>query len=381
VTAPVRPLYDPEAAAPTPELYECYRHLRDVHPVYEDPDGRFVALSRFADVAGAATDARTFSSEITTNTTLVNPILAQLDPPRHTAMRKLILRAFTASRVAQMEGEVRAIAVDLLERIMPRDAFDAVGEFAALLPSIVIGRLVGIPDELVPRCREISDLHMRRISQRDALVPMRMSDELFGPLLAERRRQPADDLLTALVVAEVDGRRLTEDELLGFCYLLLIGGNDTTTNWIGNGAALFARHPEARAELVADPSLIPPALEEVLRLESPTQVLPRRTTHDVELHGTNVAAGTRVLLLWGAANRDEREFVDPEHLDIRRKESRHVAFGQGIHFCLGAALARLEARVAFEELLIRIPDYTLVGEPEPVRSSWALGYAHLTIRR
>ena len=154
------------------DLYESYRTLRDEHPVYEDPDGRFVALTRFADVAEAATDAATYSSEITANTTLVHPILAQLDPPRHTAMRRLILRAFTASRVAERETEIRAIAVELLDRaLQATTAFDLIGEFAALLPSIVMGRLIGIPDELIPTCREISDLHMRRISQRDALVP------------------------------------------------------------------------------------------------------------------------------------------------------------------------------------------------------------------
>jgi cytochrome P450 family 130 len=375
----LRILYDPEAAATTAELYESYRTMRDEHPVYEDPDGRFVALTRFADVAEAASDAGAYSSEITANTTLVHPILAQLDPPRHTAMRRLILRAFTASRVAEREAGIRAIAVELLEHAEGKGNFDLISEFAALLPSIVMGRLIGIPDELIPTCREISDLHMRRISQRDALVPMRMSDDLFRPLLAERRSMPAHDLLSDLVAAEVDGRSLTDEELLGFCYLLLIGGNDTTTNWIGNAAVLFARNPDVRAELVGDPSLLPAALEEALRLESPTQVLPRRTTREITLYETLVAAGTRVLLVWGAANRDEREFVHPEHVDIRRRETRHLAFGQGIHFCLGAPLARLEARVAFEELLRRVPTYELAAEPEPVRSSWALGYAHVPI--
>jgi cytochrome P450 len=384
MAAPVHTLYDPEAAATRDDLYASYRTLRDHHPVYADPFGRFAALTRFADVAEAATDAATYSSEITANTTLVHPILAQLDPPRHTAMRRLILRAFTPSRVAEREAEVRAIAVDLLDRALARasaaDSFDLIGDFAALLPSIVMGRLIGIPDEIIPTCREISDLHMRRISQRDALVPMRMSDELFRPLLAARRAAPADDLLSALVTAEVGGRGLTDEELLGFCYLLLIGGNDTTTNWIGNTAVVLAHNPAIRADLADDPSLLPAALEESLRIESPTQLLPRRTTRDVELHDTVIPAGTRVLLVWGAANRDEREFERPEQFIARRAESRHLAFGQGIHFCLGAALARLEARVAFEELLRRLPGYKLVQPPDPVRSSWALGYARVLVR-
>lgn len=371
--------YDPEATPPRDELYATYARLRDDHPVYHDPDGRFVALTRFTDVAAAASDAVAFSSRMTANTTLVHPILAQLDPPEHTAMRKVILRAFTPSRVAAMEPAVRAIAASLLDAL-DRDACDLGGGFAAQLPSIVMGRLIGVPDELVPRCREISDLHMRRVTQRDALVPMRMSDDLFRPLLAARRDSPADDLLSALVATEVDGRVLSEDELLGFCYLLLIGGNDTTSNWIANSVVLLAHHPDTRAELVADPTRIPDALEEVMRLESPTQVLPRRATTTITLHRTTIEAGTRVLLVWGAANRDGREFAAPDTFDPRRAEARHLALGRGIHFCLGAALARLEARVALEELLARAPRYRLTADPVAVRSSWALGFEEVPAR-
>jgi cytochrome P450 len=380
VTAPAAIIYDPEVPAPPDELYATYRVLRDDFPVYEDPDGRFVALTRYTDVYDAASDAASFSSEMS-NSRLVHPILAQIDPPRHAAMRKVILRAFTPTRVAALEPEVRAIASKLLDALPRDEPFDFMESFAALLPSAVIGRLVGIPDELLPHCREISDLHMRRITQRDALVPMRMSDEVFGELLEARRRRPEDDLLTALLAAEVDGRRLSQDELLGFGYLLLIGGNDTTTNWIGNGAALLAHHPDVRARISADPafSSLPNALEEVLRMESPTQLLPRRAATDVARHDTMIAAGMRVLLVWGAANRDERAFAAPDEFDAVRAGTRHLAFGQGIHFCLGAALARLEARVAFEELLTRFPAYELAGCGERVRSSWALGYAHLPV--
>jgi cytochrome P450 len=380
VTTPAATRYDPEVPVAPDELYATYRVLRDEHPVYEDPTGRFVALTRHDDVYDAASDAAAFSSEMSSSS-LVHPILAQIDPPRHGAMRKIILRAFTPSRVAATEDEVRAICVGLLAPLEGRGEFDLVTEFAALLPSAVIGRLVGIPDELLPRCREISDLHMRRITQRDALVPMRMSDELFSELLDARRRTPEDDLLTALLDAEVDGRKLTQDELLGFGYLLLIGGNDTTTNWIGNGAAVLAQERDARARLAADPAMatLPAVLEEILRLESPTQLLPRRAARDVERHGTTIPAGMRVLLVWGAANRDERAFPEPERLDPGRVGARHLAFGQGIHFCLGAPLARLEARVAFEELLRRFPRYELAGAGERVRSSWALGWAHLPV--
>ena len=378
VTTTQRPaLYDPEAVATIEQLYATYRVLRDEQPVYASPDGKFVALSRYDDVHRALSSPDPYSSVFLKSA--FHPILAQLDPPVHTAMRKVILHAFTPSRVARLEDEIRAIAVGLLDQLIPIGEFDLVVDYAGVLPSTVMGRLIGVPEDLIPMCREISDLHMRRITYRDALVPMQMSDELFGALLAERRRHAEDDLLTALLEAEVDGRCLTDDELLGFCYLLLIGGNDTTTNWIGNAAALLARHPDIRARLVNDQSCIPPAMEEAMRIESPTQLLTRRTTSDMVLHDTSVAAGTRVLLVLGAANRDEREFDEPDRFDIDRREARHLALGHGIHFCLGAVLARLEARIAFEELLARVPEYEIAGTPERLRSSWALGYEHLRV--
>jgi cytochrome P450 family 130 len=370
-STPVR--YDPEAVAPAEELFRIYARLRDDDPVYVNPDNGSVALSRFADVQGALADANRFSSIFLRRTP--HPILAQLDPPRHTSMRKVILRAFTPSRVTAMEDSVRALARELIEGLAERDEVDLARDYAAVLPSTVMGRLLGVPEELIPHCREISDLHMRRVTHADALVPIRMSDELFGPLLDERRRRgdghERDDLLAALVHAEVDGERLTEDDLLGFCYTLLIGGNDTTTNWIGNGLGVLLRRPDLRRAPVE------PFMEEVLRAESPTQVLFRRTTTAVEVHGTTIPAETRVLLVLGAANRDPREFDAPDDIQPARATTRHVALGQGIHFCLGAALARLEARVAVEELLARAPGIAAAGEPERIRSSWALGWERL----
>jgi cytochrome P450 len=186
--------------------------------------------------------------------------------------------------------------------------------------------------------------------------------------------------MTALIEAEIDGEHLSDEELLGFSFLLLIAGNDTTTSLIGIGAELLARHPDQRAELLADPALIPAAIEEMLRIEAPTQVLPRTAMRDVELHGVTIPEGSRVMLVWGAANLDDREFADPERFDIHRRIGRHLAFGHGAHHCLGAALARLEGRVAFEELLRRVPDYELAGTPVWYPSYWARGYEHLPIR-
>jgi len=185
--------------------------------------------------------------------------------------------------------------------------------------------------------------------------------------------------MTALLAAEVDGERLTDEDLLGFSFLLLIAGNDTTTSLIGNGAELLARHPDQRTELASDQSMVPAAIEEMLRMEAPTQALPRTTTRDVELHGVTIPKGSRVLLVFGAANLDEREFADPERFDIHRRAPRHLAFGHGIHYCLGAMLARLEGRVIFEELLARLPDYRVVGQPQRHTSNWARAWRSLPL--
>ena len=203
--------------------------------------------------------------------------------------------------------------------------------------------------------------------------------KLFGELLAERRRAPADDLMSALIEAQVDGDRLSEDDLLGFCFLLLIAGNDTTTSLIGNGAELLARHPQQRAELVADPTLIPAAVEEMLRDRVPHPGSASHRHPGVDLHGVTIPQGARVMLLWGAANLDDREFPDAERFDIRRAAPRHLGFGHGIHFCLGAPLARLESRVAFEELLARLPEYHLSEPPERYVSNWARSWRRLPL--
>jgi cytochrome P450 len=366
--------YDPEAVEPFDGLMATYIWLRDEHPVYVNPDNGSVALSRFDDVHAALADAGRFSSVFLKRTP--HPILAQLDPPRHTAMRKVILRAFTPSRVTALEAGVRSLARELIDALLSRQGVDLARDYAAVLPSTVMGRLLGVPEPLIPRCREISDLHMRRVTHADALVPLRMSDELFTPLLDERRVGDRGDLLSALVHADVDGERLSDDDLLGFCYTLLIGGNDTTTNWIGNAIGVLLAREDVRAEMTSG-APVEPFLEEVLRAESPTQVLFRRTTVDVELHGSTIPAENRVLLVLGAANRDPRAFDRPDEIVPALAGTRHLALGQGIHFCLGAALARLEARVALEELLARAPGLAPDGEPERVHSSWALGWERL----
>jgi cytochrome P450 len=283
--------------------------------------------------------------------------------------------------VADLESRVRTIARSLVGRFSSRGSCDLIAEFAALFPSQVIGELIGIPDELLAECRSITDSVMRIEGPEGNASPVERADSIFGALVAERRESPGDDLVSALLaVGGDDGERLSDDEILGFCYLLLVGGNDTTTNLIGNGMELLARHPDQRAALVANPELIPRAVEEMLRREPPTQTSARQTTRGVQLHGVTIPADSRVLLMWGAADLDEREFASPETFDIHRSPERHLSLGHGAHFCMGAALARLEARVAFEELLVCMPEFEIMAEPERIRSVWAWGFESLRLR-
>ena len=373
-------VYDPAARSFGARSHEVYRVMRDEHPVYEDPHGRFWALSRFEDVRNATLDVASFSNSGKLEAKVAKPTLNSLDPPRHGAMRAILSRAFTPKHVADLEPQIRTLAIGLIDAMVEGESADAIEMLAGPLPSMVIGRLIGIPDEQVPTFRALTDQAMRRTSPEDGAEPAHRSYELFAELYEQRRRQPRDDMLSALLVAEVDGERLTQDELLAFGWLLLVGGNDTTTNLIGNGMELLARFPGQRAELRADPSLLPGAIEEVFRYESPTHALPRTAGRDVTLHGTVIPKGVRVLLLWHAANLDEREYPDPERFDIHRNAPRHLALGYGIHFCMGAALARLEARVVFEEVLRRLGDYEVVGEPEHIVSSTFHGFEHLELK-
>jgi cytochrome P450 len=375
----VRALYDPADPSFGARSHDIFRKMRDEQPVYADPHGRFFALSRFEDVRSATLDWQTFSSKGKLEARYIKPTMSSLDPPEHGELRNIVSRAFTPRRVSELEDDIRALARSLIDEFAEDGSCDAIAQFATLLPSMVIGRLIGIPDELVPVCRELTDDNMRKTSPAGAAEPAARSYEIFAELYAERRSQPSDDLLSALLAAEVSGRSLTDDELLAFGWLMLVGGNDTTTNLIGNGIELLARHPEQRAELAADPSLLPAAIEEILRVASPTHTLARHTSRDAVLANGTIPAGSRVLLLWAAANLDEREFEDPERFDIHRHAPRHLAFGHGVHFCLGAALARLEARLALEEWLRRIPHYEVVGTPQHIVSSTFHGFETLPI--
>jgi cytochrome P450 len=372
-------VYDPSTLEFQEHIWDVYRTLRDDHPVYVDEAKHQYVLSRFDDVWRAVNDWESFSSVVEEADNFL-PQMIYMDPVRHTQLRALVSRAFTPKRIAEVEPLTRAVARELVDGIAERGHCDLQHEYASVLPSVVIGKMIGVPNEHIDHFRSWTDSFLEIQGPQDYLDSLGKCYELFAQLLAERRRQPQDDLMSALLAAEVDGERLTEEELLGFCFLLVLAGNDTTASLIGSGVVLLARDPAQRAELVRDPSLWPDAIEEINRLESPAQVLPRTTTRDVELHGKVIPAGSRVMLIWGSANHDEREFPDPERFDIHREITKHLAFGHGHHYCLGSNLARLEARVAFEELHARLPDYELAGEPRRITSIWARAYGEVPLR-
>jgi cytochrome P450 len=375
-------VYDPTRSDFQDDAHAIYRVLRDEHPVYENPETGIWALSRYADVRAAASDTATFSSENTDITVGLLPQIQSMDPPRHDALRNLVSRAFTGRRADAMEPRIRAVARRLIDGFAARGEADLMHEFARHLPSLVIGEMIGVPEDRREAFLDWTEAMVESGEDRIQHTIQAATNIYaeFSKLLAERRAAPRDDLMSALVDAEIDGERLSEEDLLGFCFTLIVAGNDTTTNLIANGAVLLAQHPEQRAQLVRTPAAIGNAIEEMVRCESPAQALPRRMMADVALHGRTIAKGAMVRLVWAAANRDEREFANADAFDVMRPAPRHLGFGVGTHFCLGARLARLEARVAFEELLARMPEYELTGDPGWKTSIWARSHRQVPVR-
>ena len=347
--------------------HPVYAALREERPVHINDRPRFWAISRFEDVEAALRQWPVFSSA--SGITLdgfsgIKPMIILMDPPRQAELRRVLQKAFTAKRIGAQESLIRHTARALLDAISSEDEVDLVSTFTGPFPIMVIAEMLGVD----PCDRDLfkqwsNGIMATAAGEYESLV--RNYDHIFdyfGKVIAARRTSPRDDLVTALVQAEVDGQNLTDDDILGFCALLLIAGNETTTNLLGNAATALAAHPDARAELVADMSLLPNAIEEVLRFEGPVPTLTRTTTTDVEIRGHTISAGEKVMLLLATANRDPRVFDDADRFDIHRVARKHIAFGSGIHFCMGANLARLEARVAFEELLCRFPEYSVTAE-------------------
>jgi len=365
--------YDPYDYALDAHPHPIWARMRDEAPLYRNDKYDFFALSRFQDVLEASVDVETFSSAHCTVLEMMGPevfpfpIMLFRDPPEHEQLRKLVSRAFSPRRVAALESDTRRIAVGYLDQFVGTRGFDYVAEFGTKLPMMVIGAMLGVPEEDRDQIREWNDAIMH-VEPGETLSSDRhkdIHDRLWGYFarwVAERRTSRRDDMMTDLIEAELtleDGttRQLDDGELLSFIGLLANAGNETVARLLGWAGATLARFPGERAKLVANPTLIPKGVEELLRYEAPSPVQGRWVTRDVELHGQVVPANSRILLLTGSAGRDEREYPDPDRFDVERVIERHLTFGYGIHFCLGASLARLEGRVALEETLRRFPEW------------------------
>jgi cytochrome P450 len=295
------------------------------------------------------------------------------DPPRHTKLRALVSRAFTPKVVAGLEPRIREISRELLDAVVPRGEMDLCADYTVPLPLMVIAEMLGIPTADQPRFRrwvdtilQLSDTvaggELAARAESEARVAQDEMRVYLADVLHERRKNPGDDLLARLAVAEVDGERLTDEEILCFFQLLLLAGSETTINLINNAILSFIEHPGELARLQASPDLLPSAIEEVLRYRSPVQAVFRATTRDVELHGQVIPAGKLVLPMIGAANRDPACFPAPDRFDVGRDPNPHVGFGHGIHFCIGVPLARLEARIALPDLLSRLRHFRLASD-------------------
>jgi cytochrome P450 len=360
--------YDPYDAETQRDPYPVYRELRDHAPVYHDEERGFWALSRFDDVLWAAHEPALFCSgqgiALEGQARSPFPNLITMDDPRHGQLRALVARGFTSRPVAASEPRVRDLARTMLDELSASPGADLVAGLTGPLPMTVVGDLIGVEPGDRPQFRAWADAIVHQDVDRPETVAAGRAAagsvvEHFREIIAARRDRPRDDLVSALIDAVVDGERLTDEEILGFCFLLVVAGTETTTNLLGLGVLALAGAPAERARLTSDPSLISSAVEEMLRWGSPVQGLARTTTRVAQRHGVEIPEGAKVQLLFGSANRDERAFDAPDRFDVTRSIERHVAFGHGVHFCLGAALARLEARVVFEELLARYATWEL----------------------
>ena len=368
--------FDPYDVEITANPYPVLRRLRDEAPLYYNEQYDFYALSRYDDVEQALKDKDTLINGKGNVLELIKADVEQPpgtlifeDPPAHTVHRKLLARAFTPKRVAELEPQIRAFTAECLDPLVGADGFDFIADLGAQVPMQVIGMLMGIPAKDRRAVREHVDGYLRtepgqpmRFAKGKKWNPGSELSEIFGDYIDWRARHPSDDVMTDLLSAEFEDehgvtRTLTRDEALLYVNIVAGAGNETTNRLIGWTGKVLGEHPDQRRQLVDDPSLVGAAIEELLRFESPGPITGRYVQRDVELHDHTVPAGSALLLLNHAANRDDRRFVDPDRFDIHRKSGQHIAFGHGIHYCLGAALARLEGRVVLEEVLKRFPDW------------------------
>jgi cytochrome P450 len=386
--------YNPFARDTQTNPFPVYRWLRDEAPVYHNAEVGFYALSRFDDVLQAHLDPATFVSSHGVTIEGYDQgqdLLITSDAPRHNWHRKLVSRLFTPRAIADLEPKVRAIAAEVLDRARDRGEIDIVAEFSTHLPMMVIAEMLGLPPETRADLRRTSDRILDR-SEADELgnttddsqLAMIEMMTLLTEIVDDTSKHLGDDIASILLSARVtddDGNEvaLTHAQVASRLLEMTIAGHETTAKLIANGVVALTWYPDQRAELVADPSLIPNAVEEMLRWDPPSHYQGRWVERDVTLHGVTIPADSRVILITGAANHDERAFPDPEYFDIHREIERHVGFGFGIHLCIGAALARLETRIAFEELLARYPNYEVRQPMVRAYSSNVRGLSNLPL--
>jgi cytochrome P450 len=363
--------FDPYDVDINADPYPTYARLRENAPIYHNERHDFWALSRHEDVRNALTNWQTFSSTrsdildiIKAGVELPSGVVLFEDPPVHTRHRGLMSRVFTPRRMAQLEDQVRHFCIRCLDPLVGSGGFDIVAELAAIMPVRVIGMLLGIPEQDQVAVRDKTDANLRTEPGKPMAVKEEevANGEMFAEYIEWRAEHPSDDLMTQLLNAEFEDekgetRKLTRQEVLTYTAVIAGAGNETTGRLIGWLAKLLAEHPGQRREVVEDRSLIPNVVDETLRFEPTGHATARYVTQDVEYYGTTVPAGSPILLLIGSANRDPRGYSDPDVYDIRRADIQHLTFGYGLHYCLGANLARLEGRVALDELLNRWPEW------------------------
>jgi cytochrome P450 len=363
--------YDPYNVDITADPYPTYRRLREEAPLYYNEELDFYALSRYADIEKALLNASTFISGrggiielIRAGIEMPPGVFIFEDPPAHTLHRRLMSRVFSPRNVAELEDKVRHFTAQCLDPLIGSDRFDVIAEVGAQVPMKTISMLLGIPEADQESIRDYADANLRT----EAGKPMEVSEEgfltagVFADYIDWRTEHPSDDLMTDLLQAEFTDehgvtRRMDRQELLIYLEVIAGAGNETTNRLIGWTAKVLAEHPDQRREVAADPSLVPNAIEEILRFEPPAHHTARVTSKEVELLGTTVPEDSIVVMLLGSANRDDRRHPDGDRFDIHRDIGQMLTFGNGIHLCLGAALARLEGRIVLEEFLERFPEW------------------------
>jgi cytochrome P450 len=383
-------LYDPYDWQIHEDPYPAYRRLREEAPVYHNPERGFYALSRYHDVLAGFRDTARLSNEQGVAIEQIGRAretmsFLGMDPPDHTRLRNLVSSGFTPRRVRELEPRIRALATHYIDQFVDRGECDLIGEFAGKLPMDVISEMLGVPEADRDTLRTWSDQVLHREAGRQEVPPEGLAAaarlvHYFTELVAQRRASPRDDLTDALIAAELDGDRLGDVDIIGFLFLMVIAGNETTTKLLGNAFYWGWRNPDQLARVQQDPGRIAGWAEETLRYDPSSQLIARTALTDLELHGRVIPKGARVALLIGSANRDERYWQDPDAYDVERNTTGSLAFGQGTHFCLGASLARLEARVSLTELLRRLGDYAVRAEGiERVHSANVRGFSALPI--